>query len=47
AADGIEQTNDGTLNDDGQRDGSEFVMEDIGDLNDIRKSKLMLSYLGA
>ncbi|GJR20656.1 hypothetical protein Tco_0969183 [Tanacetum coccineum] len=28
AGDGVEQTNDGTLNDDGQRDGSEFSMEE-------------------
>ncbi|GJW40292.1 hypothetical protein Tco_0066137 [Tanacetum coccineum] len=43
AEDGVKQTDDGTLDDDGQRDGSEFSMEDIGNLNDIRKSKLMLS----
>ncbi|GJT06227.1 hypothetical protein Tco_0840689 [Tanacetum coccineum] len=45
--DEIEQTDDGTLDDDDQRDGSDFATEDIGNLNDIRKSKLMLSCLGA
>ncbi|GKB51993.1 hypothetical protein Tco_0902746, partial [Tanacetum coccineum] len=33
AGDGVEQTDDGTLDDDGQRDESEFSMEDIGNLN--------------
>ncbi|GKC79818.1 hypothetical protein Tco_1130592, partial [Tanacetum coccineum] len=31
----VEQTDDGTLNDDGQYDGSEFAMEDVGNLNDV------------
>ncbi|GKD03258.1 hypothetical protein Tco_1178232, partial [Tanacetum coccineum] len=35
ARDGVEQTDDGTLEDDGQRDGSEFAMKDIGNLNDV------------
>ncbi|GKC56918.1 clathrin heavy chain 2 [Tanacetum coccineum] len=35
AGDGVEQTDDGTLDDDGQRDGSEFAMEDVGNLNDV------------
>ncbi|GJS78547.1 hypothetical protein Tco_0728428 [Tanacetum coccineum] len=35
AKDGVEQIDDGTLDDDGQRDGSEFAMEDIGNLNDV------------
>ncbi|GJW77211.1 hypothetical protein Tco_0138893 [Tanacetum coccineum] len=35
AGDEVEQTDDGTLNDDGQRDGSEFAMEDVGNLNDV------------
>ncbi|GJU72063.1 hypothetical protein Tco_1263468 [Tanacetum coccineum] len=34
AEDGVEHIDDGTLDDDGQRDGSEFAMEDIGNLND-------------
>ncbi|GKE89925.1 hypothetical protein Tco_1567400, partial [Tanacetum coccineum] len=37
--DGVEQTDDGTLDDDGQRDGSEFSMEDIGNLNDVSQDK--------
>ncbi|GJX28576.1 hypothetical protein Tco_0236655 [Tanacetum coccineum] len=35
ARDGVEQTNDGTLDDDDQRDGSESAMEDVEDLNDV------------
>ncbi|GJV56004.1 hypothetical protein Tco_1457009 [Tanacetum coccineum] len=35
AGDEIEQTDDGTLADDDQRDGLEFAMEDIGNLNDV------------
>ncbi|GJY73890.1 phospholipase-like protein [Tanacetum coccineum] len=35
AGDGVKQTGDGTLDDDGQRDGSEFAMEDNGNLNDV------------
>ncbi|GJZ87366.1 retrovirus-related pol polyprotein from transposon TNT 1-94 [Tanacetum coccineum] len=37
ARDEVEQTDDGTLDDDDQRDGSEFVMEDIRNLNDVRQ----------
>ncbi|GKC72580.1 hypothetical protein Tco_1118463 [Tanacetum coccineum] len=40
AGDGVEQTDDGTLDDDdGQRDGSEFAMEDVGNLNDVGQDK--------
>ncbi|GKA99122.1 hypothetical protein Tco_0827059 [Tanacetum coccineum] len=39
AGDGVEQTDDGTLDDDGQRDGSEFAIEDIGNLNDVSQDK--------
>ncbi|GJY82465.1 hypothetical protein Tco_0495841 [Tanacetum coccineum] len=39
AGDGVEQTDDGTLDDDGQRDGSEFAMKDIGNLNDVSQSE--------
>ncbi|GJV38331.1 hypothetical protein Tco_1410808 [Tanacetum coccineum] len=39
ARDGVEQTDDGTLDDDGQRDGSEFAMEDIGNLNDVSQGE--------
>ncbi|GJV73570.1 hypothetical protein Tco_1493565 [Tanacetum coccineum] len=39
AGDEVEQTDDGTLNDDGQRDGSEFAMEDVGNLNDVGQDK--------
>ncbi|GJS03232.1 malonyl-coenzyme A:anthocyanin 3-O-glucoside-6''-O-malonyltransferase-like protein [Tanacetum coccineum] len=35
AGDEVEQTDDGTLNDDGQRDGSEFAREDVWNLNDV------------
>ncbi|GJY76182.1 hypothetical protein Tco_0481298 [Tanacetum coccineum] len=35
AGDGVEQTDDGTLDDDGQRDGSESAMEDVENLNDV------------
>ncbi|GJU08185.1 hypothetical protein Tco_1124615 [Tanacetum coccineum] len=35
ARDGVEQTDDGTLDDDGQRDGSESAMEDVENLNDV------------
>nr|GEV86988.1 hypothetical protein [Tanacetum cinerariifolium] len=35
AGDRVEQTDDGTLDDDGQRDGLEFAMEAIGNLNDV------------
>ncbi|GKB61257.1 hypothetical protein Tco_0917443, partial [Tanacetum coccineum] len=47
AGDEFEQTDDGTFDDDDQRDGSEFAMEGIESLNDIRNSKLMLSCLGS
>nr|GEU65013.1 hypothetical protein [Tanacetum cinerariifolium] len=40
AGDGVGQTDDGTLDDDGQSDGSEFAMEDIRNLDDIRKPEL-------
>ncbi|GKA93454.1 hypothetical protein Tco_0815440 [Tanacetum coccineum] len=33
--DGVEQTDNGTLDDDGQRDGLEFAMEDIRNLNNV------------
>nr|GEV52359.1 hypothetical protein [Tanacetum cinerariifolium] len=39
AEDGVEQTDDGTLGDDGQRDGLEFAMEDIRNLNDVSQDK--------
>ncbi|GJV67648.1 hypothetical protein Tco_1483157 [Tanacetum coccineum] len=39
AGDGVEQTDDGTLDDDGQRDGLEFAMEDTGNLNDVRQGE--------
>ncbi|GJT80334.1 hypothetical protein Tco_1054676 [Tanacetum coccineum] len=39
AKDGVEKIDDGTLDDDGQRDGSEFAMEDIGNLNDVSQDK--------
>ncbi|GJS78589.1 hypothetical protein Tco_0728470 [Tanacetum coccineum] len=39
AGDGVEQTDDGTLDDDGQRNGSEFAMEDIGNLNDVSQGE--------
>ncbi|GKA51266.1 hypothetical protein Tco_0744462 [Tanacetum coccineum] len=39
AGDEVEQTDDGTLDDDDQRDGSEFDMEDIGNLNDVSQDK--------
>ncbi|GKE19738.1 hypothetical protein Tco_1431250 [Tanacetum coccineum] len=39
AGDEVEQTDDGSLNDDGQRDGSEFAMEDVGNLNDVGQDK--------
>ncbi|GKA80091.1 hypothetical protein Tco_0786687 [Tanacetum coccineum] len=35
AEDRVERTDDGTLDDDGQRDRSEFAMEDIRNLNDV------------
>ncbi|GKB80277.1 hypothetical protein Tco_0947172 [Tanacetum coccineum] len=35
AGDGVQQNDDGTLDDDGQRDGSEFVMGGVGNLNDV------------
>ncbi|GJY02507.1 hypothetical protein Tco_0360659 [Tanacetum coccineum] len=35
AGDGVEQTDDGTLDDDGQRDGLESAMEDVENLNDV------------
>ncbi|GJT91904.1 hypothetical protein Tco_1080749 [Tanacetum coccineum] len=37
--DEVEQTDDGTFNDDGQRDGSEFAMEDVGNLNNVGQDK--------
>ncbi|GJV37696.1 hypothetical protein Tco_1410173 [Tanacetum coccineum] len=39
ARDGIKKTDDGTLDDDDQRNGSEFAMEDIRDLNDVSQDK--------
>ncbi|GJZ60336.1 hypothetical protein Tco_0616152 [Tanacetum coccineum] len=35
AGDEVEQTDDGTLDDDDQRDGLEFAVEDVGNLNDV------------
>ncbi|GKB56379.1 hypothetical protein Tco_0912565, partial [Tanacetum coccineum] len=35
ARDEVEQTDDGTLDDDDQRDGLEFAVEDVGNLNDV------------
>ncbi|GJX08164.1 hypothetical protein Tco_0196096 [Tanacetum coccineum] len=35
ARDEVEQTDDGTLADDDQRDGLEFAMEDVGNINDV------------
>ncbi|GKA14237.1 hypothetical protein Tco_0693883 [Tanacetum coccineum] len=35
AGDGVEQTDDGTLDDDDRRDGSESAMEDVENLNDV------------
>ncbi|GJR50211.1 hypothetical protein Tco_1400732 [Tanacetum coccineum] len=35
AGDEVEQTDDGTLDDDDQRDGLEFAGEDVGNLNDV------------
>ncbi|GJY42088.1 hypothetical protein Tco_0429358 [Tanacetum coccineum] len=35
AGDEVEQTDDGTLDNDDQRDGLEFSMEDVGNLNDV------------
>ncbi|GKF36790.1 hypothetical protein Tco_0113548, partial [Tanacetum coccineum] len=35
AGDGIERTDDGTLDDDDQRDGLEFAVEDVGNFNDV------------
>ncbi|GJR17114.1 hypothetical protein Tco_0965641 [Tanacetum coccineum] len=35
AGDGVEQTDDGTLDDDDQRDGSESAMENVENLNDV------------
>ncbi|GKE10592.1 hypothetical protein Tco_1414143 [Tanacetum coccineum] len=37
--DGVKQTDDGTLDDDDQRDGLEFAMEDIENLNDVSQDK--------
>ncbi|GJY09368.1 RNA-directed DNA polymerase, eukaryota [Tanacetum coccineum] len=39
AGDEVKQTDDGTLDDDDQRDGSEFAMEDIGNLNDVSQGE--------
>ncbi|GJX23548.1 hypothetical protein Tco_0227993 [Tanacetum coccineum] len=39
AGDEVEQTDDGTLDDDDQRDGLEFVVEDVGNLNDVGQGK--------
>nr|GEW61443.1 hypothetical protein [Tanacetum cinerariifolium] len=39
AGDEVEQTDDGTIDDDGQGDGSEFAMEDIGNLNVVSQDK--------
>nr|GFC74119.1 hypothetical protein [Tanacetum cinerariifolium] len=39
AEDGVMQTDDGTLDDDGQRDGSEFAVEDIGNLDDVSQGE--------
>ncbi|GKA93815.1 hypothetical protein Tco_0815801 [Tanacetum coccineum] len=44
AGDGVEQTDDGTLDDDGQRDGSEFSMEDIGNLNDASQGLCLICF---
>ncbi|GKB14661.1 hypothetical protein Tco_0848584 [Tanacetum coccineum] len=39
AGDGVERTDDGTLDDDDQRDGLEFAVEDVGNLNDVGQDK--------
>ncbi|GKG48118.1 hypothetical protein Tco_0510003, partial [Tanacetum coccineum] len=39
AGDEVEQTDDGTLNDDDQRDDSEFAMEGIESLNDVSQGE--------
>ncbi|GKD68156.1 hypothetical protein Tco_1322246 [Tanacetum coccineum] len=39
ARDEVEQTDDGTLDDDDRRDGLEFAMEDIGNLNDVSQGE--------
>ncbi|GJR34314.1 hypothetical protein Tco_1209998 [Tanacetum coccineum] len=39
AGDGVEQTDDGTLDDDDRRDGSESAMENVQNLNDFGQGK--------
>ncbi|GKG04480.1 hypothetical protein Tco_0314867, partial [Tanacetum coccineum] len=39
AGDGVEQTDDGTLDDDDRRDGSESAMEDVENLNDVSQGE--------
>ncbi|GKB81346.1 hypothetical protein Tco_0948241, partial [Tanacetum coccineum] len=39
AGDGVEQTNDGTLDDDDRRNGSESAMEDVENLNDVNQGE--------
>ncbi|GJX87550.1 hypothetical protein Tco_0339564 [Tanacetum coccineum] len=39
ARDGVKQTDDGILDDDGQCDGLEFSMEDNGNLNDVNQGE--------
>ncbi|GJV18263.1 hypothetical protein Tco_1363586 [Tanacetum coccineum] len=39
ARDGVKETNDGILDDDGQCDGPEFSMEDNGNLNDVNQGE--------
>ncbi|GJU87878.1 hypothetical protein Tco_1295424 [Tanacetum coccineum] len=39
AEDEVEQTDDGTLDDDDQRDGLEFAVEDVRNLNDVGQDK--------
>ncbi|GJX55287.1 hypothetical protein Tco_0285184 [Tanacetum coccineum] len=39
AGDKVEQTDDGTLDDDDQRDGLEFAVEDVRNLNDVGQDK--------
>ncbi|GJX07453.1 hypothetical protein Tco_0195385 [Tanacetum coccineum] len=46
AGDGVEQIDDGTLDDDGQRDRSEFATEDIGNLNDVSQEKEVEAHVG-
>ncbi|GKA27238.1 ribonuclease H-like domain-containing protein [Tanacetum coccineum] len=39
ARDGVEQIDDGTLDDGGKRDGSEFAIEDIGHIDDVSQGE--------